>query len=77
MGGIPVATRLPENVADHVEMVAENPAVPQETKSQVVREMVLMHFEEDQYHIPDEYVSDHLQSQAQSEGERLESLAGI
>jgi hypothetical protein len=41
-----VATRLPEDVAAHVETVAESPATPHESKSAVVRELVVERFEE-------------------------------
>lgn len=46
MGTEPVATRLPEDVAAHIETVAESPATPQESKSAVVREIVVERFEE-------------------------------
>jgi len=42
----PVATRLPTEVAQHVETVAESPATPHESKSEVVRELVVDSFEE-------------------------------
>jgi hypothetical protein len=42
----PVATRLPQDVAQHVEPVAESPATPHESKSEVVRELVVERFED-------------------------------
>jgi hypothetical protein len=42
----PVATRLPEDVADHVEEVAQSPATDHTTKSEVVRQIVTAQFEQ-------------------------------
>lgn len=45
MSTTPVATRLPDDVATHVEEVAESPATDHTSKSEVVREIVTSAFE--------------------------------
>lgn len=40
-----VATRLPEDVADHVEAVADSPATEHQTRSEVVRRIVVEAFD--------------------------------
>jgi hypothetical protein len=45
MSTTPVATRLPEDVADHVEAVADSPATEHQTRSEVVREIVISSFD--------------------------------
>lgn len=41
----PIATRLPEDVVNHIEEVAQSPATAHATKSEVVREIVTAQFE--------------------------------
>lgn len=41
----PVPTRLPEDVADHVETVANSPATDHDSESEVVREIVTEAFD--------------------------------
>jgi len=41
MATVSVATRLPEDVAEHVEDVAESPVTDYESKSAVVRDIVV------------------------------------
>jgi len=45
MSTTPVATRLPDHVAEHVEEVAESPATDHTSKSEVVREIVTRQFD--------------------------------
>jgi hypothetical protein len=45
MATVPVATRLPEDVASHVKEVAESPATEHTSKSEVVREIVTRQFD--------------------------------
>jgi len=45
MSTTPVPTRLPDNVAEHVEEVADSPATDLNSKSAVVRFLVVEHFE--------------------------------
>lgn len=46
MSTSPIATRLPKDLVDHVEAVAESPATKHQSKSAVVREIVVEAFEE-------------------------------
>ena len=45
MSTTPVPTRLPDSVAEHVEEVAESPATELNSKSAVVRSIVVEQFE--------------------------------
>jgi hypothetical protein len=40
-----IATRIPEEVANHVEEVANSPATEQTSKSEVLRDLVVSNFD--------------------------------
>lgn len=45
MSTAPIATRLPEDVVDHVEEVAESPATEHTSKSEVLRQIIVEAFQ--------------------------------